>query len=83
MSDAREAVIETAWEQRAGLNPRNAIAEVRQAVDSVIADLDSGSLRVASRIEGAGQSEWTGSSVDQEGRVAVVQIGGQPADVRR
>ncbi len=58
MSDAREAVIETAWEQRASLNPRNAIAEVRQAVDSVLADLDTGSLRVASRIEGAGQSEW-------------------------
>jgi 2,3,4,5-tetrahydropyridine-2-carboxylate N-succinyltransferase len=49
MSDPREAVIETAWESRAGLNPRNAVTEVRQAVESVIDDLDAGRLRVASR----------------------------------
>ena len=59
MSDAREPVIETAWEQRAGLNPKTALAEVRQAVESVIEDLDGGRLRVASRSIGAdGQSQW-------------------------
>src|SRR5512138_173829 len=52
MNDAREAVIETAWESRADLSPRNAVTEVRQAVESVIDDLDAGRLRVASR--GAG-----------------------------
>jgi 2,3,4,5-tetrahydropyridine-2,6-dicarboxylate N-succinyltransferase len=60
MTDTREAVIESAWEERAGLNPKTALAEVRQAVASVIADLDSGSLRVASRTpEGGGEARWT------------------------
>ena len=49
MNDAREAVIETAWETRAELTPRNAVTEVRQAVESVIDALDAGRLRVASR----------------------------------
>ncbi len=56
MIDAREAVIETAWESRAELNPRNAVTEVRQAVDSVIDDLDAGRLRVASR---GADGAWT------------------------
>jgi 2,3,4,5-tetrahydropyridine-2-carboxylate N-succinyltransferase len=56
MNDAREAVIETAWESRAELNPRNAVTEVRQAVDSVIEDLDAGRLRVASR---GSDGAWT------------------------
>ena len=60
MSDAREAVIESAWEDRANLNPKTALAEVRQAVESVIEDLDHGRLRVASReAGGAGESRWT------------------------
>ena len=60
MSDAREAVIESAWEDRANLNPKTALAEVRQAVESVIEDLDKGRLRVASRqAGGAGESRWT------------------------
>ena len=60
MSDAREPVIESAWEQRAGLNPKTAVAEVLQAVESVIDDLDRGTLRVASKSVGAdGMSTWT------------------------
>ena len=60
MSDAREAVIESAWEDRANLNPKTALAEVRQAVESVIEDLDRGRLRVASREGGGGDgSRWT------------------------
>ena len=60
MSDARESVIESAWEDRAGLNPKTALAEVRQAVASVIEDLDSGRLRVASRSAGGnGRATWT------------------------
>jgi 2,3,4,5-tetrahydropyridine-2-carboxylate N-succinyltransferase len=57
MNDAREAVIETAWEARAALNPRTAVAEVTQAVESVIDDLDAGRVRVASRAEGA-DGDW-------------------------
>ena len=61
MSDSRESVIESAWEERAGLNPKTALAEVRQAVASVIEDLDGGRLRVASRVSSrsGGKSEWT------------------------
>lgn len=47
-------VIEAAWEGRAALNPSNAPRALREAVEEVIAGLDSGKLRVA---EKAG-SEW-------------------------
>ena len=67
MSDPRESIIETAWNDRANLGPKTAPAEIRAAVDSVIAGLDDGSLRVATRTRAAsteqssaGQpSEWT------------------------
>ncbi len=60
MSDARESVIESAWEDRAGLNPKTALAEVRHAVESVIEDLDQGRLRVASKLSsGEDGSRWT------------------------
>jgi 2,3,4,5-tetrahydropyridine-2-carboxylate N-succinyltransferase len=49
-------IIEGAFEDRANINPANASREVKEAVASVIADLDSGKLRVASRI-GATQ-DW-------------------------
>ncbi|MEY3882737.1 MAG: hypothetical protein RIS87_1616 [Pseudomonadota bacterium] len=48
--DPRQNIIEAAFEDRANINPANASAEVKQAVASVIADLDAGNLRVASRI---------------------------------
>jgi 2,3,4,5-tetrahydropyridine-2-carboxylate N-succinyltransferase len=56
MSQQLQAVIDAAWEDRASLSPANAPAEVREAVESVIADLNAGRLRVATR-EGVGQ--WT------------------------
>lgn len=43
-------IIEGAFEDRANINPANASREVKDAVASVIADLDTGKLRVASRI---------------------------------
>jgi 2,3,4,5-tetrahydropyridine-2-carboxylate N-succinyltransferase len=49
-------IIESAFEDRANINPANASREVKEAVSSVIADLDSGKLRVASRV-GATQ-DW-------------------------
>ncbi len=48
--DPRQNIIEAAFEDRANINPANASTEVKQAVASVIADLDTGNLRVASRI---------------------------------
>ncbi|MEO1947860.1 MAG: 2,3,4,5-tetrahydropyridine-2,6-dicarboxylate N-succinyltransferase [Methylophilaceae bacterium] len=48
--DPRQSIIEAAFENRANTNPSNATAEVKSTVESVLADLDSGTLRVASRI---------------------------------
>jgi len=48
--DPRQSIIEAAFEDRANINPANATAEVKATVASVLADLDSGKLRVASRI---------------------------------
>lgn len=43
-------IIEAAFEDRANINPATASPELKDAVASVIADLDAGTLRVASRI---------------------------------
>jgi 2,3,4,5-tetrahydropyridine-2,6-dicarboxylate N-succinyltransferase len=45
-------VIEKAWEDRTSLNPANAPRALRQAVEEVIAGLDSGKLRVAEKSGG-------------------------------
>jgi 2,3,4,5-tetrahydropyridine-2,6-dicarboxylate N-succinyltransferase len=45
-----QQIIEDAFEDRANINPANASAEIKDAVASVLADLDTGKLRVASRI---------------------------------
>ena len=50
-----QSLIDLAWDNRTSLDPVNA-PEVRQAVEHVIAELDAGRLRVATR-EGVGQ--WT------------------------
>ncbi len=56
MTEQLQTIIDTAWDNRAQLSPTTAPAEVRQAVDHVIAQLNNGSLRVATR-QGVGQ--WT------------------------
>jgi 2,3,4,5-tetrahydropyridine-2,6-dicarboxylate N-succinyltransferase len=53
---ALQATIDAAWENRATLSPSAAPADVLAAVDSAIAQLNSGKLRVATR-QGVGQ--WT------------------------
>ena len=45
-------VIDEAWENRASLSPASAPRELREAVERVIAGLDSGSLRVAEKAGG-------------------------------
>jgi 2,3,4,5-tetrahydropyridine-2-carboxylate N-succinyltransferase len=52
-----QSIIEQAFERRADINPSNASAELKQAVASVLADLDAGKLRVASRIGDSQQWE--------------------------
>jgi 2,3,4,5-tetrahydropyridine-2-carboxylate N-succinyltransferase len=49
MTQQLQSIIDTAWEQRADINPANASAEVRDAVAHVIAGLDDGTLRVAQK----------------------------------
>jgi 2,3,4,5-tetrahydropyridine-2-carboxylate N-succinyltransferase len=52
-----EQFIDAAWEQRAEFTPKTAPADVRNAVADVIAQLDSGTLRVANKVEGTA-GEW-------------------------
>jgi 2,3,4,5-tetrahydropyridine-2-carboxylate N-succinyltransferase len=56
MTQQLQSLIDAAWENRANLSPKSAPTEVTQAVDEVIAGLNSGALRVATR-QGVGQ--WT------------------------
>ena len=48
--DPRQSIIEAAFQDRANINPANASAELKATVASLIADLDAGKLRVATRI---------------------------------
>lgn len=50
-------IIEEAFERRAEINPANADVELKQAVASVLADLDAGKLRVATRVGDSQQWE--------------------------
>ena len=56
MTQQLQQTIDAAWENRANLSPAQAPAEVREAVEHVIAELNNGKLRVATR-ESVGQ--WT------------------------
>src|SRR5215204_476756 len=56
MTQQLQQLIDTAWDNRASLSAASAPQEVRDAVEHVIAELNSGKLRVASR-QGVGQ--WT------------------------
>jgi 2,3,4,5-tetrahydropyridine-2-carboxylate N-succinyltransferase len=56
MSQALQATLDAAWEDRANFSPKSAPPEIVAAVEHVIADLNGGRLRVATR-DGVGQ--WT------------------------
>lgn len=61
MTDPRQALIESAWDNRQALSPSAAPQDVRQAIESVLADLDAGMLRVATRSADAaaeGAARW-------------------------
>jgi 2,3,4,5-tetrahydropyridine-2-carboxylate N-succinyltransferase len=51
--DSTRKTIEDAWEGRASLSPASAPKALRNAVEKVIAGLDSGTLRVAEKVRGA------------------------------
>jgi len=54
MSEALQAVIERAWDERESIGA-NTGGEVRQAVDAALGALDSGEARIAEKVGG----EWT------------------------
>ncbi len=56
MTQQLQATIDAAWDNRANLSPTSAPQEVRDAVEHVIAELDAGRLRVATR---AAVGQWT------------------------
>ncbi len=56
MTQQLQQIIDAAWEDRANISSTSASKEVRDAVEHVIADLNNGTLRVATR-ESVGQ--WT------------------------
>jgi 2,3,4,5-tetrahydropyridine-2-carboxylate N-succinyltransferase len=55
MTSSLQTTIDLAWEARASLDPANS-PEIRAAVETVIAGLDAGEIRVAER---TGVGEWT------------------------
>ena len=56
MTQQLQTILDAAWEDRANISVASASKEVSEAVEHVIAQLDSGALRVATR-DGVGQ--WT------------------------
>ena len=56
MTQQLQSIINTAWDNRATLSLESAAAEVRDAVNHLIEELDNGRVRVATR-DGVGQ--WT------------------------
>jgi 2,3,4,5-tetrahydropyridine-2-carboxylate N-succinyltransferase len=60
----RERIIEQAWEVRATITPAGASKAVRGAVESAIAGLDEGALRVAQKINGQwATNQWLKKAV--------------------
>jgi 2,3,4,5-tetrahydropyridine-2-carboxylate N-succinyltransferase len=52
MTTQLQSIIDQAWEHRADFSPGSAPAELRQAVEHVLHELNSGRLRVAEKIDG-------------------------------
>jgi 2,3,4,5-tetrahydropyridine-2,6-dicarboxylate N-succinyltransferase len=53
MTQQLQQIIDQAWENRADFSPKSAPADVRDAVAHVLAQLDSGALRVAQKDSGS------------------------------
>src|SRR5882724_8275600 len=50
--DQLKQIIEHSFERRAEITPRNVDAQLKEAIDTVITQLDQGKLRVAEKIDG-------------------------------
>ena len=75
---ALQNLIETAWEDRASLNPGQAPDALRQAVDQVIVGLDDGTLRVAEKTDGQWLvHQWIKKAVLLSFRLADNRVMGQ------
>jgi 2,3,4,5-tetrahydropyridine-2-carboxylate N-succinyltransferase len=65
------ATIEVAFESRANINPQNASAEVRAAIETALGLLDAGTLRVAEKLDGTWRvNEWLKKAVLLSFRIA-------------
>jgi 2,3,4,5-tetrahydropyridine-2-carboxylate N-succinyltransferase len=77
---ALQPIIDAAFDQRASLSPTSAPAEIKDAVEAVIAGLDAGTLRVAEKKDGQWQvNQWIKKAVLISFRLrdnAVIQAGG-------
>jgi 2,3,4,5-tetrahydropyridine-2-carboxylate N-succinyltransferase len=65
MTQSIQQIIDQAWEDRAGLSPKTAPADIRNAVAEVIEGLNNGTLRVADR-QGVGQwqvNQWVKKAI--------------------
>ncbi len=59
-----QSTIDAAWEKRAEINSQSPEPALREAVDAVIGGLDSGALRVASKVDGQWVTlEWVKKAV--------------------
>ena len=79
-SDLLQSVIETAWESRASITS-DTVGEVRDAVDHALNGLDSGTLRVAEKLDGTWTThQWLKMAVLLSFRLNdMVPISGGPA----
>lgn len=60
----QQSIIEGAFDDRANLSTKNVPADIREAVDNVIDQLDQGKVRVAEKINGSWQvNEWLKKAV--------------------
>jgi len=75
-----QRTIDAAWERRAALSPGEAPAEVRDAVEHAIAELNGGRLRVAEKIDGVWTThQWLKKAVLLSFRLAdsaAIRVGG-------
>lgn len=77
MSEVKEleAIIEEAFEKRTSINPGNADAGLRKAIDDVIDRLDAGKIRVSEKVNGHWKvNEWVKKAVLLSFRVAENQV---------
>jgi len=64
-----EKIINNAWENKDQINP-NADKKIKDTINQIIADLDSGKVRVAEKING----EWKFKLIDLSSNTLLIDI---------